>query len=114
MKINEINDSKEVVASSDEISYMNDAPTYDVKSSEFDKFLGIYIEILGDDGESKVLVRVKDRKQDHDGKLIGVTNLNPKLNTTIYNIETPYGNIYEYTTNVIAENLSNQVDDDGY
>ena len=89
-----------------------------VSSDAFDKFLGIYLELPDDDGESKVLGRVlgrvKNRKRDHDGVLIGKSHDNPVLNTTVYNKETPDGNIHEYTANVIAQNLWNQVDDDGY
>ena len=97
-----------------EIPHIEDSPTDDVESSEFNKFLGIYVELPGNDDESKVLERVKNRKRDHDGRLIGITNPNSVLNTAIYNIETPDGNIQEYSVNVIAENLWNQVDDDGY
>ena len=114
IKHSDINDDKEEAASNMEIPHIEDSPTDDLESSEFDKFLGIYVELPGDDGESKVLGRVKNRKRDHDGRLIGITNPNPVLNTAIYNIETPDGNIQEYTANVIAENLWNQVDDDGY
>ena len=110
----DINDSEENAASDDNIPYMDDSPTDDVESSEFDKFLGVYLELPGDDGESKVLARVKDRKRDHDGKLIGTVHPNPVLNTAVYNVETPDGNIQEYSANVIAENLWDQADDDGY
>ena len=57
-----------------------------------------------------VLDRVKDRKRNHDGKLIGRTDPNPILNTAVYNIESPDGIIQEYSANVIAENLWNQGD----
>ena len=93
---------------------MDGAPTYDVQSEAFDKFLGIYVELPGDDGESKVLGRVKNRKRDHNGELIGKSHDNPILNTAVYNVETPDGNIHEYTANIIAENLWDKADDDGY
>lgn len=93
---------------------MNNSPTHDVESSNFDKCLGIYVEISGDDGKSKVLARGRDHKRNHDGKRIGVTNLNPILNIVIYNVEVPDGNIREYTANIISENMWNQVNDDGY
>ena len=86
----------------------------DVESEAFDKFLGISVEIPGDDGESMVLGKVKGRKRDHDGELIGRSNPNPILNTAVYNVETPDGNIHEYTANIIAEHLWEQVDDDGW
>ena len=62
---------------------MDDAPNSDVESTAFDKFLGVYVTLPGDDGESKVLARVKDRKRDHDGALIGKTHSNPILNTSV-------------------------------
>ena len=47
--------------------------------------------------------------------LIGKSHNNQVLNTTVYNLDTPPdGNIHEYTANVIAQNLWDQVDDDGY
>ena len=93
---------------------MDEAPTNDVESEAFDKFLGAYVQLPSDDGESKVLARVKNRKRDHDGKLIGSYNENPILNTSVYTVQSPDGTISEYTANVIAENLWNQVDYDGW
>ena len=110
----EINDSKEEAASDRNIPYMDDSPSDDVESTAFDKFLGVYLELPGGDGESKVLARVRERKRDHDGRLIGTVHPNPILNTAVYNVETPDGNIQEYSANIIAENLWDQADDDGY
>ena len=56
----EINDSKEEAASDRNIPYMNDSPSDDVESTAFDKLLGVYLELLGGDGASKVLARVKE------------------------------------------------------
>ena len=62
-------------------------PDYDEAQSnivgrkEFDKFLGVNVELPGDDKESKVLARVRGKKRDHDGKLIETLNENPILNT---------------------------------
>ena len=36
------------------------------------------------------------------------------MNTAVYQVETPDGNIHEYTANIIAERLWDQVDDDGW
>ena len=109
----ELNDAEETVFSEKDRPEMDEAPTQDVESEAFDNFLGAYVELPGDDGESKVLARIKNRKRDHDGKLVGHFNANPILNTSVYNIESPDGTISEYTVNVIAENLWNQIDDDG-
>ena len=93
---------------------MDDATNLDVESTAFNKFLGVFVTLPGDDDESKVLTRVKDRKRYHDGALIGKTHSNPILNIAVYNVETPDGYHQEYNANVISENLWNQVDDDGY
>ena len=100
--------------SNNNIPDTDDAPNADVESEAFDKFLGLYMEVPSGDGSSKVLARVKERKRDHDGNLIGRSDDNPILNTAVYNVESPDGTISEYTANIISENLWNQVDDDGY
>ena len=81
LKESDIDDSKEVAISDKNRPDMDDAPNSDVESTAFDKFLGVYVTLPGDDGESKVLVRVKDRKRDHDDALIGKTYSNSTLNT---------------------------------
>ena len=83
LKESDIYDSKEVAVSDKNRPDMDDAPNSDVESTAFDKFLGVYVTLPGDDGESKVLARVKDRKRDHDGALIGKTHSNPILNTAV-------------------------------
>ena len=110
----DIDEYKEVAVSDKNRPDMDDAPNSDVDSTAFEKFLGVYVMLPGDDGESKVLARVKDLKRDHDGSLIGKTHSKPILNTSVYNVETPNGNLQEYTANVIAENLWKHVDDDSY
>ena len=104
----------EEAASDPGIPYIDETPTNDIESTELDKFLGVYMEIPGDDGESKVLAKVKDRKRDHDGKLIGQSHSTPILDTAVYNVVTPDGNLHEYSANVIVDNLWDQADDDGY
>ena len=84
---NELNDSKDTVFTDTHRPDMDDAPLTGVESEAFDKFLRVvYVELPGDDGESKVLARVKNRKRDHDGKLLGKFNDNPILNTSVYNV----------------------------
>ena len=80
----------------------------------FENVLGEYAKLPVHDKESKVLDGVKEQKQDHNGKLIRVSNENPFLNTLVYNVENPDGHIDEYTANFIAEILYNQVYADGY
>ena len=88
---------------------MDDAPTDDIESPEFGIFIGVYITLPGDDRESMVLARVKDRKRNHDGELVGTSNSNPILNTVVYNVETHDGSIQEYSANAIAENYGTKL-----
>ena len=111
---NEIDTSSQKHYGETERPDMDDAPNMDVESEEFDKFLGVHIEIPSSDGEGKVLARVTGRKRDGDGNMIGTFNENPILNTAIYEVESPDGTIAEYTANIIAQNLYSQIDDDGY
>jgi hypothetical protein len=49
-----------------------------------------------------------------DGTVAGNYDENPILNTMIYDVEFPNGDIKEYAANIIAENMLTQVDSDGY
>ena len=53
------------------------------------------------------------RKLDSDGGFIGQSDNNPYIDTSIYEVEFPDGNIWEYNTNVIAENLYASLDEQG-
>jgi hypothetical protein len=54
------------------------------------------------------------RKRDKDGTLIGHANMNPILDTRVFEVIFPDGHVAEYATNVIAENMFAMVDDEGY
>ena len=54
------------------------------------------------------------RSLDADGRTTGTYHDNPFLNTITYNVEFPDGQVKEYGTNIIAENMLTQVDLDGY
>jgi hypothetical protein len=56
---------------------------------------------------------VKGRSLNEKGELIGTYNSNPILNTLVYDVEFPDGEIKEYSANIIAENMFSQVDDSG-
>ena len=58
--------------------------------------------------------RVLGQSKDGNGKPIGTYDPNPFLNTSIYDVEFPDGEISEYAANVIAENMYSQVDSEGY
>ena len=58
--------------------------------------------------------KVIGRSKDVDGKIIGDYNNNSILNTMIYDVEFPDGEVQEYSANVIAENIYAQVDVEGH
>ena len=50
------------------------------------------------------------RVKDKDGKVKGTYNKNPKLDTRVYDVMFPYGAVFQYVANIIAENMYSQVD----
>ena len=74
----------------------------------------INMEILLPQGEEFQRATVKRRATDHEGKLVGEFNENPLLNTTVYDVELSDGVVREYSANIIAENIYQQVDSNGY
>jgi hypothetical protein len=70
-------------------------------------------EIVTDRGGQVLRGTVKSRKQNHDRKPIGLSNPNPLLDTREYLACFKGGMEETYTTNLIAESLYSQIDDDG-
>ena len=60
-----------------------------------------------------VLAKVKEQKCDSMGLLVGEANLNPILDTRVYQLEFPDGAIVKYSVNIINENLFNQASNKG-
>jgi Reverse transcriptase (RNA-dependent DNA polymerase) len=58
--------------------------------------------------------RVIRRKRDHDGVLIGRSDNNPILDTSMYDVEFEDGHIEAFSANTIAEHVYEQVGEDGY
>jgi hypothetical protein len=56
---------------------------------------------------------VKRRKRDPDGHLIGKSHTNPLLDTSLYEVDFGDGLEGTYTANIIAENIFEQVDEEG-
>jgi hypothetical protein len=77
----------------------------------FDKYIGAELLLPRDGVLSKG--RVRARKRDADGHLIGCSNAQPALDTSVYEVEFPDGCVDAFAANVIAENLYAQVDGDG-
>ena len=58
---------------------------------------------------------VISKKRTHDGKaLIGLPNLNPLLDSRIDTVKFPDRGTGKYTTNVIAESIYSNVDDEAF
>ena len=51
---------------------------------------------------------------DPAGNTVGMYHDNPMMNTLVYDVKFPDGEVKEYLANVIAENLFSQVDDKGF
>jgi hypothetical protein len=58
--------------------------------------------------------KVTQRALGPDGKTAGTYDDNPMLNSIVYEVEFPDGQVKEYAANMIAENMLTQVDSDGY
>ncbi len=78
----------------------------------YDKIL--HSEVSLQLGESMTVGKVTKRALGPDGNVAGTYDENPCLNTMIYEVEFPDGQLKEYAANVIAENMLSQVDSDGF
>ena len=65
-------------------------------------------------GDGLVTGKVIGRTMGDHGQEMGRYDDNPLLNSIIYDVEFPDGQVKEYAANVIAENMFSQVDSDGY
>ena len=64
-------------------------------------------------GEELKAATVTGRSLDPQGETVGTYHSNPMLNTMVYDVEFPDGQIKEYSANIIAENMYAQVDSSG-
>ena len=71
-------------------------------------------EVLIPHGEELLIAKVLRQSVNKQGKGIGNTDDNPILNTLIYDVEFPEGNIKKYSANVIAEIFLLNCDSEGY
>jgi len=58
--------------------------------------------------------KVKARTLGDHGQVMGQYDSNPLLNSIIYDVEFPDGQVKEYAANILAENMLSQVDSDGH
>ena len=65
----------------------------------------IHAEVSLPQGEKMTSVKVVGWSKDDDGNIVGNYDYNPHLNTMLYDVEFPDGEIQEYAANAIAENM---------
>ena len=73
-----------------------------------------YSEIHLPQGEEMRAAKVLRRSRNEDGEIIGTHNENPLMNTLVYDVEFPDGEVREYSANILAENMYAQVDAKGH
>ena len=61
-----------------------------------------------------VLAKFRKRKRDYNNDPVGKKDVNPILDSRVYELEFPDEWVEEYAVNVIAENLLEQADDEGW
>jgi len=86
---------------------MPEADAYDAQM--YDQYISA--EVMVPKGDILVSARVIGRKTDRDGNPIGVGQLNPLLDTRVYEVQFPDGHTEEFAANTIAENIYSQVDE---
>ena len=101
----------------DEALLPDDIPLRDnhfLYNDEMDNYIGSQVVIPGTDDALPVLATVKKKKRDANGNLVGTYNVNPILNSNVYQLEFPDGRLEEYSANVIADHLWAQCDEFGH
>ena len=74
----------------------------------------INAEVEWQQGHEFVTGKVKRHALGPDGRTMCSWSDNPIMNSMIYEVEFPDGQVKEYGTNIIAKNILLQVDSDGY
>jgi hypothetical protein len=77
-----------------------------------DKYISARVWLPNPEGVA-MAAKVMGRKRDQDGQLIGRSNKNPVLDTSLYDVEFDDGRVGTYSANIIAENIFEQVDTEG-
>ena len=60
------------------------------------------------------MYKVIQQLVDDNGRIIGIFDNNPALNTLVYDVEFPESDVKQYASNVIAITISSQVDYDDH
>jgi hypothetical protein len=74
----------------------------------------INAEIILQQGDKLQLGKVKRRSIDDNGKTIGTYSDNPIMNSIVYEVEFPDGELREYAANILEGNMLSQVDHEGH
>ena len=82
--------------------------------SPADDYINMKVELARKGHECIERATVKHRALDVDGSPIGSRNHNPLLDSRVFEVEYEDGTIEPMLTNVIAENILSQVDDEGH
>ena len=80
---------------------------------DFDSFLHAEV-LLPRNGEVKQATTVLGQSTDIKGDPIGEYDPNPMINTRVYDVMFPDGEVQQYSANVIAQSLYDSADEDGY
>jgi hypothetical protein len=69
---------------------------------------------LQKNGDTMESAKVLQQTVGADGQTVGTYNDNPALNTVVYDVEFSDGTIREYSSNLIAQNMIAQINEDGF
>ena len=91
---------------------LDDEEVYDTNTDEInDQYLGIkVVSSRYDSTQEGTVIR---RKHYSDGTLFRTKNINPILNTRVYEVDFPNESIYDLTTNIIVGNVFDSISEDG-
>jgi hypothetical protein len=78
----------------------------------YDKMINA--EILLPNGDQMQTGKVKGRSIGDHGSTMGSYSEHPLLNSIVYDVEFPDGQVKEYAANILAENMLSQVDNEGH
>lgn len=81
------------------------------EAGAYDQYIGAEVNLPI--GGQVLTGRVKERKRDREGNLIGKSHSNPVLDTRTYEVQFPDGQAAEYSANMIAESMFAQCDLEG-
>lgn len=83
----------------------------DVQEEGYDPYT--HAEVLLPSGDKMLTAKVMRPKRNRDGSMIGKGNVNPILDTRVYEVQFPDGHEAEFSANVIAESMLTQCDSEG-